>query len=236
MAIINNSFQFIFVHIPKTAGTSLSSVLKPYTNYCDLEIGGTSFGEQIQPAYIKRFGLAKHSTAATIRGVVGTVVWSKYFSFSFVRNPFARCLSTFHFLRKWEGLDPEYAAIIKRFKSFEEYVLSDIWLESHGPDDIFRPQMYWLKTPNKADVLVDFVGHVERINEDMAYVMDMIGNAKMRKQLISVPQLNTTKQSSAKDITNAAVIEKIVNKYKVDFDTFGYSFDPHGEASGGEIK
>ncbi|WP_430233888.1 sulfotransferase family protein [Nitrosomonas communis] len=226
MTIINNSFKFIFIHVPKAAGTTLTSVLAPYTNYCDIEIGGTNFGEQIQPAYKKRFGLTKHSTAAEIRNMVGAVIWSQYFTFAFVRNPFARCLSTFHFLKKWEGLNEEFATKMNLFKSFDEYVLSDIWLETNGPDDIFRPQLYWLRLPNKNNMLVDFVGKVEQIDKDIKYVTDVIGCSK-RNELLTIPQLNISKQASITDITNDAVIEKIVQKYMIDFETFGYPLEPH---------
>jgi hypothetical protein len=237
MAIINNSFKFIFVHVPKAAGTSLTTVFAPYTNYCDLEIGGTNFGEQIQPAYKKRFGLTKHSTAAEIRNVVGMVTWSQYFSFAFVRNPFSRCLSTYYFLKNWDGLSPEFATKIKQFKSFDDYVLSDIWLESNGPDEIFRPQIYWLKSPNKTDVLVDYVGRVERINEDVAAIVEIIGNSKIKKELTTTaPKLNSSEQSSITDIKNTSVIEKIVQKYKIDFETFEYSFDPQLSVVSTDIK
>lgn len=227
MAIINNSFKFIFVHVPKAAGTSLTSVLSPYTNYCDLEIGGTHFGEQIQPAYKKRFGLTKHSTASEIHSVVGAVTWSQYFSFAFVRNPFSRCLSTYHFLKKWEGLSEDYAKKINQFKDFDEYVLSDTWAESNGPDDIFRPQMHWLKSFSKNEVLVNFVGRVERINEDMKYIAEVIGHPKMKNDLTSIPQLNPSKSIPITEISKTAVIEKIVQKYRIDFETFAYPTDPH---------
>jgi SAM-dependent methyltransferase len=234
MTIINNSFRFIFVHVPKAAGTSLTEVLNPYTNYCDLEIGGTVFGEKIQPAYRKRFGLAKHSSADAIRSVVGRVVWSKYFSFAFVRNPFARCLSTYHFLREWEGMEAEdavLAAKMKQFNSFEEYVLSDIWLESNGPDEIFLPQACWVRSPKNNELIVNFVGQIERINEDMAFVMEVIGCLKGTNAFHGIPKFNASTQSMPIEISDQAVIAKIVKKYKDDFDTFGYSRNPGATAS-----
>ncbi|MFZ2724763.1 MAG: sulfotransferase family protein [Methylococcaceae bacterium] len=227
MAIINNSFKFIFVHVPKAAGTSLTTALQSYTNYCDLEIGGTQFGEQIQAAYRRRFGLSKHSTAAEINHIVGAVVWSQSFSFAFVRNPFSRCLSTYHFLRKWEGLNPEFAKRINSFTSFEEYVLSDIWQETNGPDEIFRPQIHWLRTKiNSTDILVDFVGHIETIDEDFAHIVNVIGAPKDKQQRIQLPKLNRSEANAFSDIKNDAVIEKIINKYKIDFEVFGYSQQP----------
>lgn len=239
MAIINNSFRFIFVHVPKAAGTSLTEVLKLYTNYCDLEIGGTHFGEQIQPAYRKRFGLAKHSTADSIRNIVGRVTWSQYFSFAFVRNPFTRCISTYNFLREWEGLkveDAVFAEKIKQFDSFEEYVLSDIWLESNGPDEIFLPQSSWIRSPKNDEVLVDFVGQVERINEDMSFVLEAIGSSKMMKKSKGIPRFNPSEASTVTEISDKAVITKIVSKYKDDFDAFGYSRDPRAALSLSEAK
>ncbi|MDD5273139.1 MAG: sulfotransferase family 2 domain-containing protein [Methylovulum sp.] len=227
MAIINHSYKFIFVHVPKTAGTSLTSALEKYTHYCDLEIGGTVFGEQIQPAYRKRFGLAKHSPAAEIRNMIGTVAWAQAFTFSFVRNPFSRCLSTYHFLRKWEGHNPELSNKIKKFNSFDEYVLSDIWQDTNGPDEIFRPQIYWLRGKiNTNAILVDFVGHVERIDEDFSYILNAIGIPK-HKHPTSLPKLNSSQASSIADIKNDAVIEKIVAKYRADFETFNYPCSPY---------
>jgi hypothetical protein len=227
MAIINNSYQFIFIHVPKAAGTTVTSVLSRFTNYCDLEIGGTDFGEKIQPAYKIRFGLAKHSTAAEVRSIVGTVLWSKYCTFSFVRNPFARCLSTYHFLRTWKGLNDQFSEKMKSFENFNDYVLSDVWEESPGPDNIFRPQLYWLRSaPNSNQLLVDFVGRVERINEDLMKLMEIIGIQKDTVQQSGVPQLNRSQQSDPTQISHAGVVEKIVKKYKADFDAFGYSLDP----------
>lgn len=227
MAIINHSHKFIFVHIPKTAGTSLTSALARYTHYCDLEIGGTAFGEQIQPAYRKRFGLSKHSTAKEIRNLVGTVAWAQAFTFSFVRNPFSRCLSTYHFLRKWDAPNSEISKKIRNFSSFDDYVLSDIWQETNGPDELFRPQLYWLRANTHSNtLLVDFVGQVERINDDVTTLLNAIGIPE-NKRPNTLPQLNSSQPSALTDIKNAVVVDKIVAKYRSDFDAFGYSDSPY---------
>lgn len=227
MTIINNSFQFIFVHVPKSAGTSVTSVLSQFTRYCDLEIGGTHFGEQIQPAYGQRFGLAKHSTAAELQSIIGAEKWPTYFSFAFVRNPFLRCLSTFHFLRKWDGLNAEFADKIKSFSSFDEYVLSDMWEKSEGPDRIFRPQAYWLRaSPQSTEMLVNFIGHVESIDEDITHILETVGLHEEGIQLSSVPKLNQSQESVPNIYWDERVVDKIIKKYKVDFNCFGYSLDP----------
>lgn len=227
MSIINSSHKFIFVHVPKAAGTSITSVMSQLTNYCDLEIGGTHFGELVQPAYQRRFGLRKHSTAAELKAVVGDVKWSKYFSFSFVRNPFLRALSTFHFLRNWEGFTGPLSERIRDFSTFEEYVLSDCWDQHNGPDDIFRPQIYWLRSSaHTTDLAVDFVGRVESIDEDLKYVIDNVAPRKIAMKELEVPIRNASKRATRQEFNNSLVVRKIIAKYRVDFDLFGYSYEP----------
>jgi hypothetical protein len=227
MAVINHSYKFVFVHIPKAAGTSVTRVLSRYTGYCDQEIGGTDFGERVQLAYQRRFNLAKHTPASGLRSIMGQVAWKQYFSFAFVRDPFARCLSTFSFLRKWEGAGPEFTKRMKAFGSFDQYVLSGIWEQSNGPDDIFRPQLHWVRSgPKAAGLLVDFIGHVERIDEDMAHVLGVIDPLKGRLQRPEVPQLNRSADSTVSEIRDPRVIQKIVQRYGEDFEAFGYPTQP----------
>ncbi len=223
MTIINHSLSFTFIHVPKAAGTSLSIALSAYSNYCDIEIGGTELGQAMQAAYRKRFGLAKHATAPQIRQVIGAETWAKHFKFAFVRNPFARCLSTYHFLKKWHNLDAQFVNKLQSFNSFEDYVLSDMWETSNGPDQLFRPQTHWLcANQNSTDVLVDFVGHVETIDADLKTILDTIGIPDDKRQAMVVPQLNKSKQSALAEIKNEEVIYKILTKYKLDFDAFCY--------------
>ena len=126
MTIINNSQGFLFVHVPKAAGSSVVNALCEYTRYCDLEIGATAFGEAIQGPYVKRFGLAKHSTAQQLKTLVGDEAWSRYFTFSFVRNPYHRMFSAFRFLRSWEA--PNNHAFNTAIRQFSSERLAKLFL------------------------------------------------------------------------------------------------------------
>ena len=48
--IISHTHRAIFVHIPKTAGTSITALIEPALRWNDLVLGGTTFGERIQAA------------------------------------------------------------------------------------------------------------------------------------------------------------------------------------------
>ena len=205
----------------------MTSLLSKYTNYCDLEIGGTDFGEKIQSAYRRRFGLAKHSTARDIRNVVGQITWFKLFSFGFVRNPFTRAVSTFHFLRTWEGAPEAFKATIREFASFDDYVSSDFWQNSLGPDEILRPQIHWLRaSPTSSDLLVDFVGRVESIAADISTISRTLNLTEEGAPIANVPRINESGSKEAGMIWSPDAISRIVERYKQDFDAFGYSKMP----------
>ena len=223
MAIINKSYGFVFIHVPKAAGTAISTALSQFTNYCDLEIGATHFGENIQSAYIKRFNLSKHSPASHVKAIMGDIDWKRNFTFSFARNPYERALSTFFFLKGWDGLSPDLKKEINAFESFKEFVLSGFWNDNEGPDRIFRPQVYWLtseKDPNQ--IIIDFVGKVESLEKDLQRVMRVINPNKFVQDNIQLKQLNKGVGGKKDDLNDKQVREVIYKKYKRDFEILGY--------------
>ncbi len=96
--ILSHSRRFIFVHIHKAGGTSVERALDPYLSWNDLILGGSDYGESIQGAYQKRFGLNKHSAVSEIEAVCGRRYLDEYFAFALVRHPVARICSLYNFV------------------------------------------------------------------------------------------------------------------------------------------
>lgn len=220
MAIINQTHNFIFVHVPKAAGTSITKLLSEFTHYCDLEIGGTSFGEEIQKPYFRRFGLKKHSPAGDIRKLIGAKKWSNFYKFSVVRNPYDRAVSIFNFLRSWEGCPSEIRQEMLAFSSFEEFVISGRWNQIDGPDQIFKPQAFWLTDPDDRDrIIVDDVYRLENLQEMLP---DLGKKASLDLSGKILPQLNESRKDADKTDIGSRVILEINKKYHRDFILFGY--------------
>jgi hypothetical protein len=221
LAIINSSKKFIFVHVPKAAGTSVTNALSKYTTIFDAEIGGTHFGESVQPFYKKRFGISKHSPASDIKSAIGEEIWDDFFKFSIVRNPYTRAISTYKFLLKWEGTPAEVRKKIASFKSIDHYIASGIWYETNGPDFIFRPQTYWLTNKDsRNEVAVDFVGRLETLDEDLSKIISQIEGTETT--VAKSPVLNTTSGDESLSQESKSIIEDF---YSRDFFFWGYAKD-----------
>lgn len=219
MTIINASHNFIFIHVPKSAGTTVTATLSPLTSFCDVEIGGTLHGEAIQDYYIKRFRIRKHSTASEIRGLVGDDFWCQAFSFAFVRNPYSRAYSFYTFLKNNDIGQTQ--SLVNDFSDFDEFLRSDFFA-SEGPDRLFSPQGLWTSGKD-GQTMVDFVGHIETLEADLRYVRKKIN------PLIGVPDpplgmLNASAPLDAwRGNISSEAQERIINRYGRDFDQFGYS-------------
>ncbi len=100
--IISRGRNYIFVHIPKTGGTSMALALESRAMKDDIMLGDT-------PKAVKRRKrlrdmpaagrLWKHSTLADIEGVVTRAEFEQMFTFALVRNPWDRIVSLYHWLR-----------------------------------------------------------------------------------------------------------------------------------------
>jgi len=225
MTIINNTHQFIYLHVPRTAGTSITTLFSSLTTIFDLEIGATDFGEKIQDAYHERFQISKHSDLTEIYNAVGDQVFKNYFKFSFVRNPFDRIFSTYNFLRSWDSPDLEFNHLIQSFKSFSQFITSDCLVNTLVPDNMFFPQSHWLCS-SADDVGLDFIGRVEDLSTDIVKILNfievqfLIDESKMQILNESVEHLNRLG-------INSNDVEKIINIYKDDFIKYKYDLSPN---------
>ena len=216
--IVNNSRKFIFVHVPKAAGTSVTRELSRYTTFRDLEVGGSRYGEKLQDMYAARFDLRKHSPARTIAAKAGEAAWKEFFVFAFVRCPFARAYSLFRFLNRWRD-GPHHARVAAL--TFDQFITSD--LVTKGLIEIARPQSYWLSDMEGRLLKgIDFIGRVERFDDDFGFILSTV----LRKP--TVYRTNERSNVSAdpdewRDALSADARAAIEEVYACDFALFDFS-------------
>jgi hypothetical protein len=206
--MISHQHRCIFVHIPKCAGSSIEEVLWPEPRHLhDLWMGF------ITPHHNKyQTGGMQHLLASQVRQEVGSEVFSQYFKFAFVRNPFDKAVSQYHYMQQREDL--------------RDYI-------GMRPDDSFRTYLGLIENKlhvqweeqwkfimdESGDVIVDFVGRFEHFGRDIKEVFDRLGI-----RAAAVPHLNRTERSHYADYYDDKAIEMVSNFYRRDLELFGYSF------------
>lgn len=156
----------VFVHIPKDGGTSIEKnwfpevIVSAHSNY-DLFVG---WHEQ-------RLMWMHHATMTEILELyTGTEDIESYFSFTFVRNPWDRALSDWHWMKKNLKVD----------QPFEDYlnIVGDFRAACFARDRNYRGDHFKTQTEfiyQDGERLVDFVGRFENIREDFQTIRSILG-------------------------------------------------------------
>jgi hypothetical protein len=190
----------IFVHIPKTAGISV----------CKSLFGNLAGG---------------HTPLHSYQLIFKKYEFDNYFKFTFVRNPWDRLVSAYHYLRsggisksdiQWKEKN------LLKFDDFNKFVLYGIKQKKIKKYRHFRPQYEYICEPGSKQPKVDFLGFYENLVNDFHYIMSELGiSTKLKKA-------NTGHSNRILDYKEYYTPEtkKIVNDvYKTDIEIFGYVFD-----------
>lgn len=200
---IRHDLRCIFVHIPKTAGNSITAALN--------SVPGKA--EELSPK------IAKHAKAFEIRALLGATVWDEYFTFSFVRNPWDLMVSSYHWwLQKAPSIPyhRRHAERVRRLGSFDAFLASP-----YGSSRINerRGNLFdWLSDGN-GSLLVDYVGRVETIAEDWERIRERID-----APLPPLPHVNKSIRADYRDYYTPHTRDLIAKRFRRSIEAFGYEF------------
>jgi hypothetical protein len=140
-----NQHRCIFIHSPKTAGSSVARAL---------------------------FGVDSRHVPCTDYRAANPEKFARFFKFAFVRNPWDRLVSTYAFLRDggMNEMDRQWAREhLAPYADFDDFVRRGLALEAVRSWVHFRPQTDFICDAD-GKILMDFVGRYERLDEDFAVV------------------------------------------------------------------
>jgi len=193
--------QCIFVHIPKTAGISISQTL----------FGSLGGG---------------HARVAEFQLIYNKDDFANYFKFTFIRNPWDRLFSAYRFLVRggMNEKDARWAAqFLSPYRDFEDFVTRGLNREMIWSYEHFVPQYEFLCLPLTKAILVDFVGLYENLEEDFTRVRDKLGmpaSVGLRKDNVT-----SSRQCGYRDSYTEQMKGIVAEVYREDIALLGYDFD-----------
>ena len=199
------SFQkrFLFVHIPKTAGNSIQSVLRDYSEDELVALRSEQDG-------IERFGLRnpkykikKHSTLAEYRAALEEDEFRSLYKFTCVRNPWDRMVSYYFTPTQntttWDR--KEFRKVIARAVPVADYLRLD-----KGEVDPF--------------VNVDYVMQFENLADDFRTVC-----AALNISPVKLPQYNRSAREHYSKYYDDELRELVRARFAAEIERFGYTFE-----------
>jgi hypothetical protein len=206
---VSETHRVLFVHVPKTGGSTLDSMI-------DEEVADSR----------KVRGCTRHTGLARL--IEAEPELAGYWSCGFVRNPFARMVSWWSMaVRFGERLDaggqvqkkkmrrhPEIWEPLVRYRdSFDRFVLE-------GTREVPRFAMPQVSLLTAGDRRVDFVGRIENFLDDTNVLRERLG----LKPVEELPRKNPTSHGHYSDYYTDETRARVAEVYADDLEAFGYTF------------
>ena len=169
--------RYVFVHVPKTAGNAIIEALKPEKIY--------------KPNHCPLFQAPDTGDK---------------FTFGFVRNPWDRVCSLYHF-RLQSGVDARKPELDRlREDGFEKSLLG----KGIGPNQ--QDAMHWLDG-------CDYIGRYESLQDDFNHICRVIG---IEPRVLN--RVNASEHEHYRSYYTREMIDFVAEKHKRTIQLFGYSF------------
>lgn len=213
--IISSGRNLIFVHIPKTGGTSLALALEGRAMKDDILIGDTPKARKRRKrlkGVTARGRLWKHATLADIEGLVSAEFIANAFTVTLVRNPWDRLVSYYHWLID-QSFDHE-AVTLARAHDFSGFINA-----AHTKASMRAHPYTRYMTTSEGDERASLYIRLEHFEADAALLWGHLGFE------LDLPHLNESARE--KDYrryysdTDAALVADICGP---DIARFGYAF------------
>ena len=201
---ISHDYKCIFIHIPKTGGNSITTALNKLPKRSNTPISIST--------------IPKHAKAQRVKQALGDDIWEAYFSFAFVRNPWDLMVSSYHW---WLQTAPIWKHLHAEIKEIEKLGSFDHFMHSkYGQEMINESKgtMFdWISEND--EVIVDFVGRFENIQEDWEKICVHLGS-----EPTTMPHINKTRRRNYQQYYTPETRQIVYERFQKVIDLYGYEF------------
>ena len=195
--------RFLFVHIPKTAGNSIQSVLRDYSEDQLVALRKEQDGIERFGLRNPKYKLKKHSTLSEYHAALGDEQFRNLYKFTCVRNPWDRMVSYY--------FTPTQSPETWNRKKFREIISKAVSVAGYlrlgsGEEDPFAN--------------VDYVMRFENLAGDFCAVC-----AALDISPTTLPQYNRSNREHYSKYYDDELRELVRDRFAVEIERFGYVFE-----------
>jgi len=221
--MISKEHRCIYIHIPKTAGTSIEKKLghfetlkqniQDHRTVAEIELLTDRKQHLKNSLYSLKLGKWNRAPLHARNALTPQLTekeFQEYYKFSFVRNSWSRMYSWYRNVlkddfhrRKYNIVDPNY--------SFEEFIKTKV-------DPNRFSQLYYL-TNKKGNVNMDFIGRFENLNADFKKVA-----GKLDLEDSHLPKLLMWQYNHYTEFYNATTKDLVYKLFKDEIDYFNFEY------------
>ena len=211
--MISDKHKFIFIHTPKSGGSSIEQVLlQTELSLSDEHFKDVMWSDNLDEEIKKKFLIGKtkrrqyapqHHTTKMLKTEFPDR-FKNYFKFTFVRNPWDKVVSEWLYFKK---IDSEYTFGFKQSINNKSYWCKPYPYEEHC----------WFQTQFALEC--DYIGRFENLQEDFNTICDKIGIPQQQ-----LPHVNKTNHKHYTEYYDEETRKIVAEKYAKDIEYFGYEF------------
>ena len=202
--IVSHQHKFLFIHIQKTAGTSVSKFLK--NNIEDAQ-------DYLRP----------HSPL----NLVDNQIYLQYYKVAFVRNPFDRLVSWYSMIAKNQKSfkaiqnikNTVHKQVLMNSSTFSEFIFNCEHVTSNSGWKPFHKNQVDYITDNNGRIDMDFIGKFESLDKDFQAITKYLNI-----QNITLPHVNRTDHKDYRHYYTDETKKIITERFAKDLDYFQYEY------------
>jgi hypothetical protein len=218
--LLSHRYRFLFVHIAKTGGTSVRAAFNRlrwqdpmyYLTWPCHRLSHLT-GHRTATKF------PRHARVIAAQEMLPEDYFASLFKFAFVRNPWDLQVSSFHHIRR------ERPHLLGEHDTFDKFLRWKV--------DRERPYQYHIDTSIQLQsdylvdlhgrIIVDYIGHYERLSEDFAAVCSRIG---LRGLSLPHERRAADRDRDYRRYYSDETAELVARHFSRDIEVLGYRFDP----------
>lgn len=217
--LISYSHNFLFVHIAKTGGTSVRTALRPYRwsrKYAPALMLASLLSQSTRPRHILGVKFPRHAKAVAAQEMLPAPFYRDLFKFVFVRNPWDLQVSAYHHMQRSDS------PVMEGIRSFDDFLRMKLDPERpyHYMLDISSEDQWQYLVDLNGDIIVDFIGRYESLQEDFRHVCERVG--------VECPELPHKRHSKDRQdyrqYYSEETAEMVARRYRKDIELLKYRF------------